>query len=151
MRLGALIDWRFFEAAYEPFYAEQGRPGIPTRLMVGLHILKEVHAWGHNLKQQRRIAHSPGRRPATPPCVIAAGEDAQQTAHRGNRVGGPFGSHELEDSDGIDPVYRANQAAVLAKISRSWRSRRFSRLSRCNSARSVLLSPPERRPSSRSA
>ena len=42
MRLGERIEWAFFDQAYEAFYSEQGRPGIPTRLMVGLHILKHM-------------------------------------------------------------------------------------------------------------
>ena len=42
VRLGAAIDWRFFDDAYEAFYSEEGRPGIATRMMVGLHILKHM-------------------------------------------------------------------------------------------------------------
>src|SRR5258708_11361775 len=41
-RLAQLIDWRMFETAFGPLYAEVGRPGLPTRLMVGLHLLKHV-------------------------------------------------------------------------------------------------------------
>jgi hypothetical protein len=33
-----MIDWRMFETAFGPLYAEVGRPGLPTRLMVGLHL-----------------------------------------------------------------------------------------------------------------
>ena len=36
------IDWAFFEDAFDAFYSEEGRPGIPTRIMVGLHILKHM-------------------------------------------------------------------------------------------------------------
>ena len=35
VRLGAAIDWAFFDDAYDAFYSEEGRPGIPTRMMVG--------------------------------------------------------------------------------------------------------------------
>lgn len=42
VRLAHLIDWRMFETAFGPLYAEFGRPGLPTRLMVGLHLLKHV-------------------------------------------------------------------------------------------------------------
>jgi IS5 family transposase len=42
VRLGAAIEWRFFEEAFDAFYSEEGRPGIPTRMMVGLHILKHM-------------------------------------------------------------------------------------------------------------
>lgn len=43
-RLAGLIDWRRFDEAFGGLYAEKGRPGLPTRLMVGLHLLK--HARG---------------------------------------------------------------------------------------------------------
>ena len=36
------IDWSFFDKRFSPLYAEMGRPGIPTRLMVGLHLLKHM-------------------------------------------------------------------------------------------------------------
>jgi IS5 family transposase len=40
-RLAEAIDWTRFEADLGPLYAEAvGRPGLPTRLMVGLHYLK---------------------------------------------------------------------------------------------------------------
>ena len=40
-RLAEAIDWARFEAELGPLYAEDvGRPGLPTRLMVGLHYLK---------------------------------------------------------------------------------------------------------------
>ena len=44
LRLASLIDWSRFEREYGALYAEQGRPGLPTRLMVGLHLLKHVKA-----------------------------------------------------------------------------------------------------------
>ena len=42
VRLAQLIDWRMFETAFGPLYAEVGRPGLPTRLLVGLHLLKHI-------------------------------------------------------------------------------------------------------------
>ena len=40
-QLAEAIDWSRFEAELGPLYAEAvGRPGLPTRLMVGLHYLK---------------------------------------------------------------------------------------------------------------
>ena len=42
VRLAQMIDWRMFETAFGTLYAEVGRPGLPTRLMVGLHLLKHV-------------------------------------------------------------------------------------------------------------
>ena len=44
LRLAALIDWAALDAAFGPLYAEAGRPGLPTRLLAGLHLLK--HAKG---------------------------------------------------------------------------------------------------------
>jgi transposase, IS5 family len=43
VRLAGLIDWKFFDQQFEPLYSETGRPGIPTRFMVGLHLLKHIH------------------------------------------------------------------------------------------------------------
>ena len=42
VRLGEAIDGAFFDDAYDAFYSEEGRPGIPTRIMVGVHILKHM-------------------------------------------------------------------------------------------------------------
>jgi IS5 family transposase len=44
VRLAGLIEWKRFDEAFGILYAEKGRPGLPTRLMVGLHMLK--HARG---------------------------------------------------------------------------------------------------------
>lgn len=45
VRLARLIDWQRFEEAFGSLYVERkGRPGLPTRLMVGLHLLQ--HAKG---------------------------------------------------------------------------------------------------------
>ena len=45
VRLANLIDWQRFETAFGSLYVEhKGRPGLPTRLMVGLHLLQ--HAKG---------------------------------------------------------------------------------------------------------
>ena len=35
VRLAGLIDWKRFDEAFGDLYAEKGRPGLPTRLMVG--------------------------------------------------------------------------------------------------------------------
>jgi len=43
VKLAETIDWGVFEEAFGPLYdAEQGRPGVPLRLMVGLHYLKHA-------------------------------------------------------------------------------------------------------------
>src|SRR3569623_1871971 len=40
VRLAGLIDWARFEAEFGTLYTDGGRPGLPTRLMVGLHLIK---------------------------------------------------------------------------------------------------------------
>ena len=43
VRLAGLIDWDRFETAFGPLYTDAiGRPGLPTRLMVGLHLVKHM-------------------------------------------------------------------------------------------------------------
>ncbi len=40
VRLAGLIDWERFATAFGPLYRDGvGRPGLPTRLMVGLHLI----------------------------------------------------------------------------------------------------------------
>lgn len=41
--LSGSMDWNFLEMKLSEFYATEGRPGIPARLMVGLHILKQIY------------------------------------------------------------------------------------------------------------
>jgi IS5 family transposase len=42
VKLAGLIDWPRLEAHFLPYYADNGRPAHPTRLLVGLHLLKHV-------------------------------------------------------------------------------------------------------------
>ena len=42
VRVAALIDWDRFEAEFGALYTDGGRPGLPTRMMVGLHLLKHM-------------------------------------------------------------------------------------------------------------
>jgi IS5 family transposase len=43
VRLAELIDWERFARTFGPLYRDGiGRPGLPTRLMVGLHLLKHM-------------------------------------------------------------------------------------------------------------
>lgn len=42
VKLAVLIDWSRFDAAFGRFYTQKGRPGLPTRLMAGLHLLKHM-------------------------------------------------------------------------------------------------------------
>jgi hypothetical protein len=62
------------------------------------------------------------------PRMVATGGDAQQPAHRGDRILGLVIAHEPEPFAGIAFVSPANQAAAFERISRSSRSWRFSRL-----------------------
>lgn len=78
------------------------------------------------------------RRLAVSPRVEPARGDAEHAGHRGGAVAGLIRSHELERFPGAEPVSRANQAAAFASISRSSRSRRFSRRRRRSSSRSAL-------------
>ncbi len=39
VRLAGLIDWGRFEAEFGTLHTDGGRPGLPTRLMVGLGIV----------------------------------------------------------------------------------------------------------------
>jgi len=41
-RLSGKIDWQAVEQRFGGLYAEEGRPGVPIRLMVGLHYLKHA-------------------------------------------------------------------------------------------------------------
>jgi transposase, IS5 family len=47
VQLAQRVDWTFFEREFGTLYvADVGRPGVPTRLLVGLHYLK--HAYGES-------------------------------------------------------------------------------------------------------
>jgi len=43
VQLAHAINWSVFEEQFEPLYAQMGRPGLPTRLLVGLHYLKHLY------------------------------------------------------------------------------------------------------------
>ncbi len=44
IQLSQQIEWSYFEREFGPLYAEEvGRPGVPTRLLVGLHYLKHTY------------------------------------------------------------------------------------------------------------
>src|SRR6266853_1561246 len=42
VQLGELLDWARLEAHLAPYYKEEGRPGLPIRAVVGLHLLKHI-------------------------------------------------------------------------------------------------------------
>ena len=43
IKLANSIDWNFLENKVALFYSDEGRPGIPARLIIGLHILKHMY------------------------------------------------------------------------------------------------------------
>src|SRR3546814_8003670 len=42
VKLAGLVDWSRFDVAFGRFYTQKGRPGLPTRLMEGLNLLKHM-------------------------------------------------------------------------------------------------------------
>jgi IS5 family transposase len=43
VRLGGRIDWGWIDGEVAPLYSEQGRPGIETRFVIGLMLLKHIY------------------------------------------------------------------------------------------------------------
>ena len=43
VRLTGEMDWQYLDDSFAPLYADAGRPGVPTRFMAGLHILKHTY------------------------------------------------------------------------------------------------------------
>lgn len=42
VKVAQLIDWSQFDEGFGRFYTQKGRPGLPTRLLAGLHLLKHM-------------------------------------------------------------------------------------------------------------
>ena len=40
VKLSHQMDWNAFDQKFEPYFSDEGRPAIATRLMVALHYLK---------------------------------------------------------------------------------------------------------------
>ncbi len=51
-KLAKQIDWNAFDQEFETHFTDEGRPAIPTRLMVSLHYLK----YSHNLSDEETVA-----------------------------------------------------------------------------------------------
>lgn len=51
-KLAGQIDWNAAEVQFGNLYSEEGRPGIPIRLMVGLNYLKHTY----NLSDEEVVA-----------------------------------------------------------------------------------------------
>src|ERR1700739_509671 len=43
VRLAARIDWAWIDGEIAPLYSDKGRPGIETRFMIGLLLLKHIY------------------------------------------------------------------------------------------------------------
>ncbi len=43
VQLAERIDWSHIDLQVQPFFATEGRPAIPSRFMIGLHILKSMY------------------------------------------------------------------------------------------------------------
>jgi hypothetical protein len=53
VKLSELIDWEHFEVQWGATFCENGRPGIATRLIAGLHYLKHTYALSDEQVVQR--------------------------------------------------------------------------------------------------
>ena len=42
-QLAGQIDWDFIDGEIAPLYSDKGRPGIPTRFVIGLLLLKQIY------------------------------------------------------------------------------------------------------------
>ena len=97
VRLAGLIDWGRFETEFGPLYTDGGRPGLPTRLMVGLHLLKHMDGLSDEAICARYL-DSPYVQlfcgEVLLPACPAAGpllDDALAPAHRARAAGGAAG------------------------------------------------------------
>ena len=43
VRLAGTIDWAWIDEEIAPLYSEKGRPGIQTRFVIGLFLLKHIY------------------------------------------------------------------------------------------------------------
>ena len=43
VKLSYQMDWKAFDQKFEPYFSDEGRPAVATRLMVALHYLKYTH------------------------------------------------------------------------------------------------------------
>jgi len=55
VRLALTIDWAFIDEQLSDCFSEQGRPAVPTRFMVGLLLLKQIHGLSDELVCDRWV------------------------------------------------------------------------------------------------
>jgi hypothetical protein len=85
VRLTALIAWDGFDAEFGPLYHETlGRPGKPTRWMVGLTYLKHSYSLSDEL-----AASHPRRRRPTQACAATARECHSWTHRKSPEIAAP--------------------------------------------------------------
>jgi hypothetical protein len=82
---------------------------------------------GTNGDDQHHIALRPRRRPTLPPRIVPALRHPEHETHRRDWSDGLIRAHEHEDSGGIVPDSRANQAARSFVVNASGRSPRSAR------------------------
>ena len=78
-RLAGLIDWGRFEAEFGALYTDGGRPGLPTRLMVGLHLLKHMDGLSDEAvcaAGEQLLEHGPAADPIPQPLEQQRAADA---------------------------------------------------------------------------
>jgi IS5 family transposase len=46
VQLAGKIDWEWIDGEIAPLYSDKGRPGIETRFVIGLLLLKHMRALG---------------------------------------------------------------------------------------------------------
>ena len=56
--LAGKIDWDWIDGEIAPLYSENGRPGIETRFMIGLLLLKQIYGLSDEGVCERRV-HDP--------------------------------------------------------------------------------------------
>ncbi|SRR5579884_2317340 len=66
VQLAGKIDWDFIDGEIAPLYSEQGRPGIETRFVIGLLLLKHIYGLSDEAcasvgSTTRTSSTSPGR------------------------------------------------------------------------------------------
>jgi len=71
VRLAAKIDWAWIDGEIVPLYSDKGRPGIESRFVIGLSLLKHIYGLSDEGVCERWVyrtsSTSPGRRSSSTP------------------------------------------------------------------------------------
>ena len=99
VQLAGRIDWDWIDGEIAPLYSENGRPGIETRFMIGLLLLKHIYGLSDEGVCERWV-HDPYFQYFTgevlPACVPARAERPQPLAEASWRQAGTAAGRELE-------------------------------------------------------